>query len=88
MHGESYLSAVYHDGVSKELIGRQSVDLVKGQSYNICVRQGRFGRIIVDPCHGYEWKFYHDMTMKYPSLHHFLHDWEPRTLHHPFGGRA
>ena len=88
---ENYLTAVYHDGVDKRLIGRQSVELVKGNTYSIMVRQGMFGRIIVDPCHGHEWKPYADMTMRYPSLHHFLHDWEPRTLHHPFsfnGGHA
>lgn len=84
MSRSTHLDAVYHDGVNKDLIGRQSVDLVKGHQYNIEVEQGWFGKIIVNPCHGYEWKHYADMTMVYPSLHHFLHDWEPRTLHHPF----
>lgn len=84
MSRSSHLAAVYHDGMDKRLLGRQSVDLVKGDSYNIEVEQGWFGKIIVNPCHGFEWKHYHDMTMVYPSLHHFLHDWEPRTLHHPF----
>lgn len=90
MSRTSHLTAVYHDGCSKDLIGAQSVDLAKGHEYSIEVRQGWFGNIIVNPCHGHEWKPYADMQMRYPSLHHFLHDWEPRTLHHPFsfGGLA
>lgn len=79
----NYLSAVFHDGVVKRFTGRDAISLVKGNSYNIMVRQSWFGRIIVDPCHGYEWRPYVDMTMVYPDLHHFLHDWEPKTLHHP-----
>lgn len=84
MRPENHMTAVYHDGVNKELVGRQTVDLVKGHTYSLEVRQGWFGKIIVNPCHGHDWKHYVDMQMIYPSLHHFLHDWQPVTLHHPF----
>lgn len=78
----SHLTARYHDGCTKDN-RRATVVLVKGNTYPIEVRQSWFGRIIVTPCHGYEWKHYADMDMIYPDLHHFLHDWEPITLHHP-----
>lgn len=84
---ESILSAVYQADVAL----RNDISLSKGGQYDIRVRQGMFGRIIVDPCHGEQYKPYVDMRMVYPSLHHFFHDWQPKQLLHEkpmnlFGG--
>jgi hypothetical protein len=86
---ESILKATYHGEVP--LAGDISLNV--GSEYDIRVRQGLFGRIFVTPCHGYAFKPYVDMTMKYPSLHHFFHDWQPKQLLHEtkhiyFGGQA
>lgn len=77
---ESLMRAVYHDDTTKG--PGTMVDLTRGHEYTIRVRQGMFGRIFVDPCHGFDNKPYVDMTMRYPSLHHFFHDWQPRALLH------
>lgn len=58
--------------------------LVKGNQYNLQLKQTTLGKTIVArPCHTLDWKPYIGYTQYYPTLHHFLHNWQIDSLEHP-----
>lgn len=62
--------------VEAEFIGdSRDSQFVKGNIYNIEVLPLFFGRIQVNPTHGYDYKRYHGFSETYKSLAEFLHNW-------------
>lgn len=81
----THLTALYTDGCIKDFDDLREVEFIKNHTYNIQVRQGWFGTIVVTPCGDTDWKPHKGMDITYPSLHHFLHDWTQKTMKHPNG---
>lgn len=74
-----YMSATYH--AQNQVFNRVAeIDLAKGNSYEIEVRQKMFGRIQIQVVHGYEHKPIEGSIIIYPTLFHFFKDWEPKQI--------
>lgn len=74
-----FMSAVYHaNNIHFNRVAE--IDLTRGNTYEIEVRQKMFGRIQVQAVHGYEHKPIEGSMIVYPSLFHFFKDWEPRQV--------
>lgn len=74
-----YLSAVFH-GANQCFVRLPELDLVKGNSYELEIRQRMFGRIQVQAVHGYENKPIDGTLTIYPDLFHFFKDWQPKQM--------
>jgi hypothetical protein len=63
-----------------------SCGFIAGSTYNLQVRQAMFGRIIVQPVHGYENKPITDMRVPYVNLMRFLQNWQPLKVKGDYWG--
>lgn len=84
MSSITHFQATYTDGCIKDFDDLREVEFTKDHDYNIQVKQGWFGTIIVSPC-GPDWQVHKGMDVTYPSLHHFFHDWDIKEMVHPEG---
>lgn len=75
-----YMNARYHASLLVFSRHDDHIELVKGNSYAICVRQRSFGRIEVHACAGYEMRKIEGTTIFYMDLRSFFMDWQPGNL--------
>ncbi len=70
--------------VMAEFVGDMDrYEFVRSNTYPIQITQTLFGHLIVDVCHGYEWKHYDGYRHSFRDLHDLLHTWKIITLEHP-----
>lgn len=67
--------------------GHSDSYFVGGNIYNLVVTQGWFGRLIITPTHGFDYKPYHDMHEVYGNLAEFLKHWRVEKLISDQAGR-
>lgn len=75
-----YMSATFHEAQVIDAMRDDSIGLVKGDTYQIEVRQLLFGRIQVQAVHGYENKPIHGTKTIYRNLFNFFKDWQPNQI--------
>lgn len=65
-----------------QFIGQHSDHFVSGRWYDLEIINTLLGKVIATPTRGFDYIPMSDMSVKYVSLHHFLHDWRIEELLH------
>lgn len=72
-----------------QFIGNHSDHFATGHWYELEIINHMFGKITATPTQGNHYKPMQDFSVRYVSLHHFLHDWRiEQLLHDGYWGGA